>query len=263
MKIIPKKSLGQNFLIDKSIIEKICNSGNISRNNNVLEIGPGTGNLTEFILQKKPKKFYVIEKDERLIKNLKEKFDKKIIIINEDILKYNLKLLSDKDLVIFGNLPYNVSSQILANFINYSYSEFSYKKLVLMFQKEVADRILAKDNSKNYGRLSIFSSWKLNIKKIMDINPSSFFPKPKVMSSLLIFEPKINYIKFKNSKNLEHITNVFFNQRRKMIKKPLNILFKNSKKVIDDLNLDTNLRPQNLKKDTFYKICLIYEKLIN
>ena len=263
MKIIPKKSLGQNFLIDKSIIEKICNSGNITKDSNVLEIGPGTGNLTEFILQKKPKKFYVIEKDERLIKNLKEKFDKKLTIINEDILRYDLKSLSDKDLVIFGNLPYNISSQILANFINYSYSEFSYKKLVLMFQKEVADRILAKDNSKNYGRLSIFSSWKLNIKKIMDINPSSFFPKPKVMSSLLIFEPKINYIKFKNSKNLEYITNVFFNQRRKMIKKPLNILFKNTKNVIDELNLNINLRPQNLKKDTFYKICLIYEKLIN
>ena len=263
MKIIPKKSLGQNFLIDTGIIEKICNSGNITENNNVLEVGPGTGNLTEIILQKKPKKFHVIEKDERLIKNLKERFEKKLTIINEDILEYDLKLLSDKDLIIFGNLPYNISSQILANFINYSYSEFSYKKLVLMFQKEVADRILAEDNSKNYGRLSIFSSWKLNIKKIMDINPSSFFPKPKVMSSLLIFEPKINYIKFKNSKNLEHITNVFFNQRRKMIKKPLNILFKDSKKVIDELDLDINLRPQNLKKDTFYKICLIYEKLIN
>ena len=263
MKIIPKKSLGQNFLIDKGVIGRICNSGNITENNNVLEIGPGTGNLTEFILQKKPKKFHVIEKDERLIKDLKERFDKKITIINEDILKYDLKLLSDKDLVIFGNLPYNISSQILANFINYSYSEFSYKKLVLMFQKEVADRILAEENSKNYGRLSIFSSWKLNIKKIMDINPSSFFPKPKVMSSLLIFEPKINYVKFKNSKNLEHLTNVFFNQRRKMIKKPLNILFKDSKKVIDELDLDINLRPQNLKKDTFYKICLIYEKSIN
>mgnify|MGYP001370788858 FL=1 len=263
MKIAPKKSLGQNFLIDKSVIERICNSGSITENNNILEIGPGTGNLTEFILQRKPKKFHVIEKDERLIKNLKERFDKKLTIINHDILDYDLKLLSDKDLVIFGNLPYNISSQILANFINYSYSEFSYKKLVLMFQKEVADRILAKDNSKNYGRLSIFSSWKLNIKKIMDINPSSFYPKPKVMSSLLIFEPKINFIKFKNSKNLEHITNVFFNQRRKMIKKPLNILFKDPKKVVDELSLDINLRPQNLKKDTFYKICLIYEKLIN
>ena len=190
MKIIPKKSLGQNFLIDKNIIEKICNAGNLSKNDNVLEIGPGTGNLTEFILKKKPKKFYVIEKDERLIKNLNEKFDNKLTIINEDILKYDLKLLSDKDLIIFGNLPYNISSQILVNFINYSYSKFSYKKLVLMFQKEVADRILAEDNSKNYGRLSIFSSWKLDIKKIMDIYPSSFFPKPKVMSSLLIFEAK-------------------------------------------------------------------------
>ena len=262
MKIIPKKSLGQNFLIDKNIIEKICDAGNLSQNNTVLEIGPGTGNLTEFILKKKPRKFYIIEKDKRLIKNLSERFDNKLIIINEDILKYDLKLLSNSDLIIFGNLPYNISSQILVNFINYSYSKFSYKKLILMFQKEVADRILAKDNSKNYGRLSIFSSWKLDIKKIMDIYPSSFFPRPKVMSSLLIFEPKINYINFKNSKNLEYITNIFFNQKRKMIKKPLNIIFKDSKIVVDELDLDINLRPQNLKKDTFYKICLIYEKLI-
>ena len=262
MKIIPKKSLGQNFLIDKNIIKKICDAGNLSENDKVLEIGPGTGNLTEFILQKKPRKFYVIEKDEKLTKNLNERFGNKLKIINEDILNYDLNLLSDKDLIIFGNLPYNISSQILIELINYSNSKFSYKKLILMFQKEVADRILAEDNSKNYGRLSIFSSWKLDIKKLMDIYPSSFFPKPKVMSSLLIFEPKNNYIKFKNSQNLEYITNIFFNQKRKMIKKPLNILFKDSKRVVDELDLDINLRPQNLKKDTFYKICLIYEKLI-
>ena len=262
MTFFKKKSLGQNFLIDKNIIEKICKAGNLNKNDNVLEIGPGTGNLTEYILQKKPKKFYIIEKDERLVKNLRKKFKNKLIIINKDILNYDLKLLSNTNLIIVGNLPYNISSQILINFINYSSSKFSYKKLVLMFQKEVADRILAEDNSKNYGRLSIFSSWKLNIKKLMDIYPSSFFPKPKVMSSLLIFEPQNNYIKFKNSKNLEYITNIFFNQKRKMIKKPLNILFKDSKRVVDELNLDINLRPQNLKKDTFYKICLIYEKLI-
>ena len=257
-----KKSLGQNFLIDEKILEKITNSTDIY-NKIILEIGPGTGNLTSYILKKNPKKMFVIEKDNELASDLEKKFNNQITIINEDILRYDLKSLSDKDLVIFGNLPYNISSQILANFIYYSYSEYSYKKLVLMFQKEVADRILAEENSKNYGRLSIFSSWKLNIKKIMDINPSSFFPKPKIMSSLLIFEPKINYVKFKNSKNLEHITNVFFNQRRKMIKKPLNILFKDTNKVIDELDLDINLRPQNLKKDTFYKICSIYEKLTN
>ena len=261
MKIIPKKSLGQNFLIDKNIIKKICDVGNLSENDKVLEIGPGTGNLTEFILQKKPRKFYVIEKDEKLTKNLNERFGNKLTIINEDILNYDLNLLSDKNLIIFGNLPYNISSQILIELINYSNSKFSYKKLILMFQKEVADRILAEDNSKNYGRLSIFSSWKLDIKKIMDIHPTSFFPKPKIMSSLLIFEPKINYIKFKNSKNLEYITNIFFNQRRKMIKKPLNILFKDSKKIIKELDLDINLRPQNLKRETFFKICKIYEKL--
>ena len=262
MKVIPKKSLGQNFLIDKKIIKKICDCGDINADDHVLEIGPGTGNLSEFILLKKPLKFYVIEKDKRLINQLNEKFNNNIVIINDDILKYDLNNISNKNLIIFGNLPYNISSQILIKFINYSTGKFVFKKLIFMFQKEVADRILAEDNSKNYGRLSIFSSWKLNIKKIMDINPTNFFPKPKVVSSLLIFEPKINYIKFKKSKNLEHVTNVFFNQKRKMIKKPLNILFKNSKKVIDELDLDINLRPQNLKKDTFYKICLIYERFI-
>ena len=86
MKLIPKKSLGQNFLIDKNIIEKICKAGNLNKNDNVLEIGPGTGNLTEYILQKKPKKFYIIEKDERLVKNLSKRFQNKLIIIIEDIL---------------------------------------------------------------------------------------------------------------------------------------------------------------------------------
>ena len=261
MKILPKKSLGQNFLINKKIIRKICDAGLIDQKDNVVEIGPGTGNLSEFIIQKKPQNFYVIEKDKRFVKYLNNKFKEKINIINEDILIYDLKNLDDNNLIVYGNLPYNISSQILTKFINYNRKDFIYKKLVFMFQKEVADRILAKENTKNYGRLSIFSSWKLNIKKIMDIDPSSFYPKPKVTSSLLVFEPKLNFIKLKNSKNLEYITNIFFNQRRKMIKKPLNIIFENSKKVIEELNLNQKLRPQNLSKDTFYKICLMYEKL--
>jgi len=210
MKVAPKKSLGQNFLIDKKLIKKICDAGLISQKDNVIEIGPGTGNLSEFIIQKKPRNFHLIEKDKRFINNLNEKFKDKINVINEDILTYDLKKLSNSNLIVFGNLPYNISSQILTKFINYDAKDFIYKKLIFMFQKEVADRILAKENTKNYGRLSIFSSWKLNIKKIMDIDPSSFYPKPKVTSSLLVFEPKLNFIEFKNSKNLEHITNIFF-----------------------------------------------------
>ena len=261
MKVIPKKSLGQNFLIDKNIIKKICDAGLIDQKDNIIEIGPGTGNLSEFIIKKKPQNLYLIEKDQKFVKYLNEKFKDKVNVINEDILTYDLKKLDNANLIVFGNLPYNISSQILTKFINYNKNYFKYKKLVFMFQKEVADRIIANENTKNYGRLSIFSSWKLNIKKIMDISPSSFYPKPKVTSSLLVFEPKLNFVKFRNSKNLEHITNIFFNQRRKMIKKPLNIIFKNSKKVIDELNLDQKLRPQNLSKDTYYKMCLMYEKL--
>ena len=130
-----------------------------------------------------------------------------------------------------------------------------------MFQKEVADRILAKHNSKNYGRLSIICSWKMEAKKIIDINPISFFPSPKVKSSLLILKPKKNYFELKDPKNLEHITNVFFNQKRKMIKKPLKFLFKNYEKVAEELSLDLSLRPQNLTNFTYYKICSYYEKL--
>ena len=102
----------------------------------------------------------------------------------------------------------------------------------------------------------------MNIKKIMDINPGSFFPAPNVKSSLLILEPKTNYYKLKNPKNLEHVTNVFFNQRRKMIKKPMKVIFKNFEEVAKSLSLDLNLRPQNLSKLSFYKICSYYEKLL-
>ena len=263
MKIIPKKSLGQNFLIDKNIIRKLCDAGNVSEQDCVLEIGPGTGKLTEFIRLKNPKKFHVIEKDKTLVKYLYEKFKDNIVIINDDILKYDLKNLGDKNLIIFGNLPYNISTQILTRFISYNTKEFLYKKLIFMFQKEVADRILAKDNTKNYGRLSIFSSWKLNIKKIMDIEASNFSPKPKVASSLLIFEPKSNFLKFKNPKNLEHITNVFFNQRRKMIKKPLQILFNDYIEISNMLSIDLKLRPQNLDNITYYKTCELYETSFN
>ena len=95
-----------------------------------------------------------------------------------------------------------------------------------MFQKEVADRIIAKFDNKNYSRISILSSWRLEIKKVKEINANSFYPKPKVKSCLLLLEPKKNFFNFKNPKNLEHITNIFFNQRRKMINKPMSQLFK-------------------------------------
>ena len=262
MRVSHKKSLGQNFLVDLKILNMIADLGEIRSNDTVLEVGPGTGNLTEIILQKNPKNIIVVEKDKNLSLILKKKFAKTVEIINDDILNYNLDIYFDKKIIVFGNLPYNISTQILTSWIKTNNISNFCKKFILMFQKEVADRILADYNSKNYGRLSIISSWKMDIKKIMDINPGSFFPAPKVKSTLLIFKPKHNYFKINNPKNLEHVTNIFFNQRRKMIKKPFKFLFKNYEEVAAKLSIDLKLRPQNLNNLTYYKICSYYEKLL-
>ena len=255
-----KKSLGQNFLIDKNILEKIVNIIDV-KDKNILEIGPGTGNLTSYILNKNPKKFFVIEKDDELAINLKNKFDNKLIIINDDVLNVDEANLFEDKLIVFGNLPYNISTEVISKWIINLGNHFWFDSLVLMFQKEVANRIIAKFNTSKYGRLSIICNWKLNIKKICDIKPESFSPKPKIDSSLLFFYPKKDFIKIEDPKNLEKITRIFFNQRRKMLKKPYNQLFNGDQKVLKKLNIDLNLRPQNLNFDTYYKLALEYEKL--
>ncbi len=256
-----KKSLGQNFLIDRNIIDKISNIIDL-KDKNILEVGPGKGDLTISLLKKQPKKFYVIEKDDALASFLNTKFKDKLIIINDDILKINENILSKDKLIVFGNLPYNISTEILCKWIlNLNDENIWFSDLILMFQKEVAERIISDFNSSKYGRLSILSNWKLNITKIMDVKPTCFSPKPKVESSLLYFSPKKNFFKFKNPYNLEKVTRVFFNQRRKMIKKPYHQLFLGNDKILSKLNIDLNLRPQNLNCETYYKLTCEYEKL--
>lgn len=260
MDIKAKKSLGQNFLIDREILEQIVNTVEIT-NKEILEIGPGSGNLTAYILKKKPKKIHVIEKDNDLSFLLNEKFDSKINIINKDVLEISENNISKEKLTVFGNLPYNISTEILSKWIVNLDKNFWFSELVLMFQKEVANRIIAKSDTSEYGRLSILSNWKLKIKKIIDIKPKSFSPRPKIDSSLLVFTPKKDFFIFDNPKNLEKITRIFFSQRRKMIKKPFNQIFKNTEEISKKLNINLNLRPQNLNAETYYKLTKEYENL--
>ena len=257
-----KKSLGQNFLIDHDILDMIVNTINI-KNKTVLEIGPGTGNLTSYILKKKPRKVLVIEKDNNLAKALGLKYSNNLQIINDDILNINENILFKEKIIVFGNLPYNISTEILSKWIVNLEDKFWFEALILMFQKEVADRIIANINNSNYGRLSVLSNWKLNISKISNIKPDSFKPKPKVESSLLFFTPKKNFYKIKNPKNLEKITRIFFSNRRKMIKKPYNQIFNGDLRVLEKLKINLNLRPQNLSCETYYKLTEEYEKLIS
>jgi len=259
--IKPKKSLGQNFLIDQNIIDEIIHSVEI-KDKSILEIGPGTGNLTKNILKKKPKKLIVIEKDNNLAVLLKKNLNGEIKIINDDVLKIDENSLDTDVLTVFGNLPYNISTEILCNWIlNIKNKNFWFDNLVLMFQKEVAERIIAKFNTRNYGRLSILSNWKLEIKKICDVRPSSFYPKPKIDSSVLLLKPKLDFFPLTNPKNLEKLTRTFFIHRRKMLKKSYNLLFKGNLDIANKLNIDLNLRPQNLNFETYYKLSEEYENL--
>ena len=257
-----KKSLGQNFLIDDNVLKTIVNCIKIN-NKTVLEIGPGTGNLTKYILNKTPKKTFVIEKDEELAEKLKIKYPNLLNIINKDVLDVDENSLFDEKVVVFGNLPYNISTEILSKWIINLEDNFWFEALVLMFQKEVADRIIANFNSSKYGRLSILTNWKLNVSKIMDIKPNSFKPKPKVDSSLILFTPKKDFYKIKDPKNLEKITRIFFSNRRKMIKKPFNQIFNGDLRILNKLKLDLNLRPQNLSPETYFKLTQEYEILIS
>ena len=259
-----KRSLGQNFLIDKNIINKIINVVDINENNTVIEIGAGYGNLTKYIIERKPKKFFAIEKDKKLSLFLKKKFrlSKNLKVINEDILNIIQKNNLGKNITVFGNLPYNISTKILASLVMLNKWPPWYDILILMFQKEVADRIIAKTRTKEFGRLAVLSNWRLDIKKHFDISKNCFFPKPKINSTLLSFKPKkINTFNLKNPKNLEKVTRILFSNRRKMINKNFKKLFKEKLSSIKNLNLDLNKRPEELTNETYYKIAFEYEKL--
>jgi len=255
-----KKSLGQNFLIDKDIINKIVSTVSIT-DNEILEVGPGTGNLTKEILKNNPSKMYLVEKDNFLAESLKEIMDERVVIFNEDILKFDTTSLSKNKIVVFGNLPYNISTEILSTWIVNLKNNYWFSDLILMFQKEVADRIIAKFNTSAYGRLSILANWRLNVNKICDISPESFSPRPKIQSTLIHFTPKKNFVDIKDPLNLEKITRVFFSHRRKMLKKPFNQIFSGNNDILNKYNLDLSLRPQNLDFDTYYKLTIEYEKL--
>ena len=259
--IYAKKSLGQNFLIDKNIIRKIINTVEI-KNRNVVEIGSGRGALTEEILKSRPKTLILIEKDYEMAKELKLKFlkNKIIKVYHADVLKFDLEKIIIKNSIIFGNLPYNISSQILIKFLKLKNWPPNFSDLIFMFQKELGDKIIGSYPSSNYGRLSIITGYRLSVIKKFLVSSNCFFPKPKVKSMVIHFKPKLNKnFKIKQIKNLEKITNIIFSNKRKMINKSIKkILNKDQINMIDQLNL--NMRPAEIKPDIYYRITELIEK---
>ena len=262
----PKKSLGQNFLVDKNIINKIIKIGNIEKEKKVIEIGSGYGNLTEAILLSEPKSILAVEKDKKLSDYLTIKFEnnKNLKVLNQDILYLLKKKKFNHNFLVFGNLPYNISTQILASFITLKNWPPWYEILIFMFQKEVADRIIAKSNTKEFSRLSVLANWRLEIKKHFNVSKNSFYPKPKVDSTVLSFKPKKNNcFKLRDPKNLEKITRILFSNRRKMINKNMKNLFKEKTSMLKNLNINLDKRPGELTNENYYKIAQEYEKLFD
>jgi len=262
--IKPKKSLGQNFLIDNNILNKIIKLTKI-RGSYIVEIGPGTGTLTKKIIEQKPKNLILIEKDNALTNNLKNEFEiyNNFKIFNEDILKFDLEKNIEKNSIVIGNLPYNISSQILVKLIKFKIWPPKYKKLILMFQKEVADKIVAKYNTSDYGRISIITAARLKVTNRFNISPNSFYPVPKIKSTVLVFEPIINKdFKVKDIKNLEKISQVFFSRKRKMINKAFSELFKEPHVVAKKINVNLNLRPSELTENEYFRIAELFENYL-
>ncbi len=256
-----KKSLGQNFLVDKNIIRKIINLVKLEKKN-IIEIGAGHGALTDEILKKKPNLLNIIEKDINLFKELKMKYSgvKNIKIYNDDILNFNLESLTTKNSIIMGNLPYNISSQILVKILRFKKWPPNFENLIFMFQKELGEKILGKCPNANYGRLSILSNYRLKFVSKFLVSKNCFFPKPKVTSMVILFKPilKKKY-SIENILNLEKITNFFFSNRRKMINKTIKKIL-NEPQIKSITSLKLNSRPSEIRPETYYKITELFEK---
>jgi 16S rRNA (adenine1518-N6/adenine1519-N6)-dimethyltransferase len=258
-----KKSLGQNFLINKEIIKKIADIATITKESNIIEIGPGTGSLTRELLKKNPKNIHAIEYDKDLINSLEEikKDHNNFSYEISDALTVNEKKIYKNNVIIYGNLPYNISLKLLIKWIYSDPWPPFYDQMILMFQKEVADRIIANCNQKKYGRISILTNTRLDVKFHFNVSKIEFNPQPKVDSSVLSFYPKQkSKFTLKDLNILSVLTKTIFNNKRKMIAKALKKNF--SEKELEIINFDKikNLRPENLDSDFYYKLLDIVKR---
>ena len=250
-KIKIHKSLGQNFIFDQNLTDKIVlKSKPLCKT--IIEIGPGPGCLTRSILKEKPKKLFVIdidEQSEKMLSDLQLIYNDKLHIIIEDALKFPIWELGSFPRQIIANLPYNSGTKMLTEWLKHFNC---FESMTLMFQKEVADRILAKPGSKNYGRLSIIANWLTKTSKLFDIPNSAFIPKPKVDSTVIRIQPYKKPLYDVSFHSLERITKIAFSQRRKMIKTSLKEI--DCIKILEDLNISSSLRPEQLSISDFCKI---------
>ena len=258
----PKKKLGQNFLHDKNIISSIVNKANIE-DEDIIEIGPGPGILTESILNNKARSLLAIEKDDSFEVNLKKirsNYGDNFDYLISDIIDFDFKKLTKKNYKFVSNLPYNISVPFILKMIRIR-KIIPWKEMILMVQKEVAERITANISTKNYGRLSIMVNLNNDVEKLLNVKPSSFIPRPKVDSTVIKISPKNKDINI-NTEVFEKIVKTCFSQRRKKVKNNLDQLNINTISLLELSNIDPDIRAENIDIEGFIRISRNYEELI-
>ena len=261
-KISAKKSLGQNFLLDLNLTSKIARyAGNLEQYD-VLEIGPGPGGLTRSLLNEGARKVVAIEKDTRCIAALKEvqtQFAGKLKIVQGDALSTEVRQYLTHPVQIIANLPYNIGTELLVRWLNSTTWPSFWQSMTLMFQKEVANRIVASPGSKAYGRLSVMAQWRCNTKIAFNIPATAFTPPPKVESSIVHFEA-LKEPRFPAEVNkLEFVVSKAFNQRRKMLRGALKGHFKNVEEGLLAIGVVPTKRAENV---TIQEFCLMAQILV-
>ncbi len=246
----PQKKLGQNFLLDSNITDKIIRHAGIIEGQNVLEVGPGPGGLTRSILKLNPKHLYAIEKDPRCIAALKEIRNSNLTVMEEDALKFDITNLPSP-IKIIANLPYNIGTELLTTWLG-QLSHIS--DFTIMLQKEVAERIVAKPGSSEYGRLSIFCQWLCDVDIAFHLPPDVFFPPPKVYSSVIHLRPLATPRFPADQKTLQRVVQMAFNQRRKMLRGSLKTLAPNIEAILESVDIRPDARPEDIAIEAFCRL---------
>jgi len=258
--LMAKKALGQNFLLDSNITDKIVRTSLQAQglqslaNEFAAEVGPGPGGLTQAVLKQNPQSMTAIEMDERclaILGEIKQAYPQ-LEIVNGDALKFDWERLFQQSgaFHIFSNLPYNISVVLLTGWLKQIQN---FKSLTLMFQKEVGDRILAKLDSKDYGRISVISQLQCEVVKLFDLPPTCFVPAPKIWSSVLLFKPRADSLSADVLEKVEKLTASAFGQRRKMIRQSLKSV-PNIQEILENLGILPTLRAENLTPSDYLHI---------
>lgn len=222
-----RKSLGQNFLLDLNLTARIARAGGPLADVTVVEVGPGPGGLTRALLALGARRVIAIERDDRAVSALQElagHYPERLTIVAEDALRFDPRpLLAGEPARIIANLPYNIATPLLISWLTTEPWPPWYDRMVLMFQREVAERLVAQPGTKRYGRLAVLTGWRCEAKLLFDIAPSAFVPPPKVTSSVVRLDPRSHPLPC-DSILLQRVTEAAFGQRRKMLRQSLKSL---------------------------------------